>query len=194
MEPDHKLEKALLKYSELGHINTVRESLEKGANVNYCNLKGATPLHYAANKGHIQIAQSLLEYGARVNTQEDSKRTPLHFAAGDGFTDIVKLLLVNGAYINERNIRDETALHYATRYKHVPVVQILLDDPKINVDVRDSSGYKAADYIHDDSAVDQPDCKKNNAITMLFFKYEEKKKKEREREIFKMEYKKFKDV
>jgi len=41
--------------------------LEKDANVNIADKRGATPLHRSASKGNIAIVTLLMEYGKKLN-------------------------------------------------------------------------------------------------------------------------------
>jgi len=53
----------------------------EGANVNYRDEYGFTPLHQAAINGHPQVVQALIEKGADVNVEDNNGFTPLHQAA-----------------------------------------------------------------------------------------------------------------
>jgi ankyrin repeat protein len=77
--------------------------IEQGADVNYKDKDGFTPLHNALNlPSQIETARYLLKVGADINAQTyKEKWTPLHFAVsnsiGNEFDDVIRMLLDAGA-------------------------------------------------------------------------------------------------
>lgn len=93
----------------LGGMDTVREMLEDGADVNGCAPGSSwTALHAAAGEGRTDIVKVLLEHGADVNRQSDNGNTPLHLAALWGRNETVKVLLASGADVTIRNDDGQT--------------------------------------------------------------------------------------
>jgi ankyrin repeat protein len=86
----------------LGHENTARALIERGADVNARDDRGNTPLHWSVSYWH--------------------KGHPPKI-------EIVRLLLDNGAEINARNGRGETALALAERSIPVEALLALLRQP-----------------------------------------------------------------
>jgi ankyrin repeat protein len=74
----------------MGHIDVVKELLEKGAYLNTANKYGNPPLLIACRGDHIDIIQLLLENGANVNTVGEYDYTPLHIACIKGHIEVVK--------------------------------------------------------------------------------------------------------
>lgn len=67
--------------------------VEAGADVNWIDGEGVTPLILAAFKGHEDIARLLLEQGADTTIRDQWDRTALDYALRRGDTDpIVQLL------------------------------------------------------------------------------------------------------
>jgi len=132
-----------------GDLIDVQTALENGANPNFKNNIGWTPIHLAAVKGHVEIVRVLLERGADPNAKENIYGwTPLHIAANIGYFRIVKLLLERGADPNAKDNDGRTPLHIAAREGRVEIVKILLErgaDPRI----ADNEGHTPLDYAKD---------------------------------------------
>lgn len=104
-----------------GKVNTVRNLLEKHADVHARFDDGETPLHQVAqaadSAGHRDVARMLLEWGADVNAVDDGGITPLACAAYEGWAGMCRVLLEGGA----KDLPDEvgrTAFIKAMTYGH----------------------------------------------------------------------------
>lgn len=98
----------------------VRLLLERGADPNYTNKKGRTPLHSVAANGYTEMAKLLLDYGALVDIKDFGGRTPLFRAARVSFTmrrnpgeaagriEVARLLLEHGADPRHEDIEGVT--------------------------------------------------------------------------------------
>ncbi len=73
--------------------------IENGANVNYVNAVGWTPVSIAADNGDHKIVKLLLENGASstINHKDILRNSPLHKAIRKGSLETVKLLVEHGA-------------------------------------------------------------------------------------------------
>ena len=78
------------------NTESLKNLIEKGADVNAKNKYEQTTLHYAAREGHTEIVEFLIEKGADVNAKDKYGWTPLRLAAENDHTEIVKSLLANG--------------------------------------------------------------------------------------------------
>jgi ankyrin repeat protein len=101
-----------------GNIETVKQLLAAGRDVNTKALGGKTPLHHAAMEGHKEIAELLIAKGADVNARnERMDATPLFmrlpFGAAAGHKEIIELLIAKGADVNARDKYGFTPLHWA---------------------------------------------------------------------------------
>src|SRR5262245_3065990 len=75
-------------------------------------LRGASPLHWAAHCNAVQVCERLIHLGADVNdSATDWWLTPLAWAADAGSADAVELLLKRGADVNQDAVVGTTALH-----------------------------------------------------------------------------------
>jgi ankyrin repeat protein len=79
------------------------------------NMRGWTPLIYAAFNGHTEVAAYLLDHGAAIDARADNGFTALIAAARSGHEAMTVLLLKRGANPNVRDDKGETAMDYALR-------------------------------------------------------------------------------
>ena len=101
--PEYTQALGILSY--LGNIKLVRLALDHGADVNAFDLRGRTPLMYAAVSDFqpLDVVESLIEHGADMNAKSrykdsgDAGRTPLDLARLRGNTPIVDFLMKSGA-------------------------------------------------------------------------------------------------
>ncbi len=93
-------------------IDRVRLLVDMGANVNYRNFNGNTPLHgiilHAPSRElqvNLEIIAFLIEKGANVNARTDNGTTPLTRAAAHPSTppELIAVLLTYGADINAKD-------------------------------------------------------------------------------------------
>lgn len=117
--------------------------LERGADPNALNIRGATPLHSAALNGNAQAAGVLLRAGARIDVVSPRLGTPLYLTAhnlsgigGQEVTpemrkaqaEVARLLIEQGANPNYVHAETgETPLFGAIRNRHDDLANMLLD-------------------------------------------------------------------
>ncbi len=133
----------LIRTAGQGDIGTVRELLDKGANVNTRDKEhGWTALMAAALSGSIDIVQLLLARGAHVDERDNFSWTPLMIASRSGHSDIVRVLLDAGADVNAKTGTGYTALMASAKQGHADVVKLLITRGA-DVNARDQSGWRA---------------------------------------------------
>uniref|UniRef100_A0A3B3ST66 E3 ubiquitin-protein ligase HACE1 n=1 Tax=Paramormyrops kingsleyae TaxID=1676925 RepID=A0A3B3ST66_9TELE len=98
-----------------GSVECLVLLLKKGANPNYQDISGCTPLHLAARNGQKKCMGRLLEYNADVN-----------ICNNEGLTATVLCLLDSGADINRPNVSGATPLYFACSHGQRDTAQILL--------------------------------------------------------------------
>lgn len=98
------------------------------------------PLHVAASFGSSEHVQQLLRLGADVNELNSGDQTPLLCAARQGNWRTVPTLIGAGADVNVQDSYGNTPLHLAALYGYLPIVQDLLNAPRINVLLRNNEG------------------------------------------------------
>ena len=129
--------------AKTGDVFKVKELLARGADANFRNQHGSTPLIEASMRGYQATVKALLECGANVDAADSlSGATALSFAALTGQSETVELLLRYGANINAKDFDGRTALFEAALSGHLKVVAILLKRGA-DINVRDIGGRTA---------------------------------------------------
>lgn len=85
-----------------GHYDTVRQLINKGADINACDNNGKSPLYLACEYGHVNVVELLLGNEAAVNLCDNDGASSLFIASEQGHDVIVNLLLNHGADVNNR--------------------------------------------------------------------------------------------
>lgn len=117
---------ALLDAAREGDLESAKQHLAAGADMEFRNQQGLTALHVAASKGHNKVAELLIAKGANVNTSgRFIGTTPLDSAALLGHKKMVELLIDSGADINPQIISGETPLQRAEQSGHSEIAEIL---------------------------------------------------------------------
>ncbi|KAL6812589.1 ankyrin repeat-containing domain protein [Trichoderma sp. SZMC 28015] len=124
------------------YLKRIRRLIDNGTDINGCDIRGWTPLHYACHTGNASehVARLLLEKGALVNVQGRDGTAPIHCAAIEGHFKIVQLLLEFGANIDILDGFGSTALHAAALKGSAEVFQCLFSQSRIT---RDKQGRTA---------------------------------------------------
>ena len=100
-----KIDRTLIAAIAGGDIETVKQHLAAGVDVNAKNKVGGTPLHYAALEGRKEIVELLIAKGADVNATDGDGDTALHLAGSTtASTEIAELLISKGADVNAMNL------------------------------------------------------------------------------------------
>ena len=146
-EEAKRLSTALLEASGKGVLNTVKNLISAGADVNHQKY-GETALWRASREGHVEVVKALLSAGAKVDIQNPHMEgwTALMGASSKGHVEVVKALLSAGANVNHQNKHrwnyGRTALMGASSKGHVKVAKILIF-AGANVNLQDKYGWTA---------------------------------------------------
>ena len=112
---------------ETVNIETVKQAIAAGADLDAKMQGGYTPLHLAAIYDHKEIAEILIAEGADVNAKNKRDMTPLHQAARSGRKEIAELLIAKGADVNAKESGLGTdPLHRAAFRGHEAIVELLI--------------------------------------------------------------------
>lgn len=141
---------ALYNASEHGATAVVRDLLAGGANPNWQNVTGWTPLMIAAAERHPDTVIVLLDAKANPNLRNRLGRTALMFAASYGQDAIVERLLAAGADPNivAGDATGWTALVAAAAAGHAGVVETLLRGGA-NPAIKSKQGESALDFARE---------------------------------------------
>ncbi|KAJ8749137.1 hypothetical protein K2173_013744 [Erythroxylum novogranatense] len=111
-----------------GDVNSIRALCREGANLEWIDQEGKTPLIVACmDSGLFNVAKALIELGANVDAYRPGRHagTPLHHAAKRGLHETVNLLLSSGANALVRNDDCHTALDVARIKGYTNVVRAI---------------------------------------------------------------------
>ena len=106
-------------------IETVKQAIAAGADLDAKMQGGYTPLHLAAIYDHKEIARILITEGADVNAKNKYDMTPLHQAARSGRNKIAELLIAKGAEVNAKDENSLTPLDQAIERKKTGTIDLL---------------------------------------------------------------------
>ena len=113
-----------------GKLGLVRRLVRGGADVDWADEEGRTPLFVTAGKGHAAVVRCLgKELGAAVNQANNEGTTPLWVAAENGHLSVVRCLGKElGAAVNQACEDGETPLYVAAEHGRMDVVRYLVTD------------------------------------------------------------------
>ena len=128
----------LLKAVKSGELKTVKELIDKGADVNTRDRDGWSLLHWSIYNNHDDISHFLIARGADVRSKtQHGKRVPpffidpdwtvLHAAARFRDLELLKLLIDKGADINAKDEGGRAVIHEAGNEGHWEIVRYLID-------------------------------------------------------------------
>ena len=130
-----------------GDIEMVKLLIKNGADVNFADVYGQTPLFLAIHISDHKIVELLIKENADVNEVDKYGRNPLHTAIdvletsslsiftfiehGIAF-EIVKLLISEGTIISHESNNGETPLRLAATNDNIEMVKLLIEEGEIS--------------------------------------------------------------
>lgn len=124
-----------------GSESTARYLLEQGANAQYVDSGGFTPLHVGAGRCSLPILELLISKGADVNRVNGIGKTPLFYALDRERWSNAKFLIAQGADIHG-HIGEGPALNVAAKRGGLELVELLIAKG-VDVNGQDYSGETA---------------------------------------------------
>jgi ankyrin repeat protein len=109
-----------------GQVDDAKRAIRLGANIDFPNAAGSTPLMDACRGNQRDIAELLLKKGASTKGFDDRMRTALHIAVEES-EDLVELLVEYGANLEDANVNGDTALLLAVIANKSAAVFFLLE-------------------------------------------------------------------
>lgn len=132
-------------------LETVKQQLEMGVDINTKNDTGQTPLHVSRNKAivtmliskgadvnavdengmapifskDVDLSKILVEAGADINQRSNKGNTPLIFYSYSGYIEGIQYLVSLGASVNARNSDGQTAYDIAETFGHHKLLEYL---------------------------------------------------------------------
>lgn len=100
--------------------------LDKGADLNHVDKKGATALHRFCYAGASDLVTCLLRRKPRLDVRDDIFGTPLHCGVISGTIDVVMALVEAGAPLNATDINGNTAVHVAAKLNRHNILRVLI--------------------------------------------------------------------
>ncbi|RLN90022.1 hypothetical protein BBJ28_00026255, partial [Nothophytophthora sp. Chile5] len=129
----------LIKAARSGSVQSVKQALEFGIDVDALSSDHWTALMAASLKGHTDVVELLLANKASIDAQRPGGDTALNIACFYGQVGAVRALLASGAAIELADDQGFTALMSASRKGHTDVVELLLAN-KASVDTQRPNG------------------------------------------------------
>lgn len=147
------------KAAQTGNSEIFNLLLQYDLNPNTTSKSGHTPLHFAAKYGHHEIVKTLLANKCELKTNA-ILRTPLHEASlnqSESASKIVELLLNYDPNPNNPDKNGQTPLHLSSITGCAATTRILVSQPNIEIDFKDSLGCTALHHavINDNPLVCQ---------------------------------------
>ena len=167
-----------------GDVEAVKQFIASGTDVDAKdnislwmkdNIRGRTPLYWAAWTGEMEIAELLIDAGADVNAKNDEGRTPLDLAIQNSAwphvrrkrTEIAALLRKHGGKTGEW-LKAGESIHIAARVGHIEAVKHHLA-AGTDVNAKDEDGKTPLDHAEAEweGDVDEVNAARNEVADLL---------------------------
>ena len=114
---------------EINNIEIMKWLIFKslGADLNFTNFCGSTPLTFAILKGNLDIIELLVKSGADINFEDKLRWIPLTRAIEAENIDIVRFLCQKGADLNMKVSTGWTPIVKAVSKDNMEIIRLLID-------------------------------------------------------------------
>jgi ankyrin repeat protein len=100
---DKKMKK-LFSVAKKGNLDTIKQILDKGKDINITDNKGHTLLHIAAMEGHVEIVKYLIANKIGMDKLDNNGCSAFEIACGQDFYEIIKILSESGCNLYTNGI------------------------------------------------------------------------------------------
>ena len=114
----------LIDASMKGNIESARQAIAEGADVNALDTRGRAPIQNALHSGNIEAVKLLIDSDANLNVKSANSWTPLYEAVLIGDLETVKLLLENGAQVNAKDQMGGTAMDQVQDKQIIDILRV----------------------------------------------------------------------
>ena len=109
-----------------GDSKTVQKFIEDGFDLNHCDQKGSTAVHYAAKSGNVDVLMVLKNAGANIHGENNEGTNSVMSASiGTGDCNTVRWLIEQGVDVNHCSKKGVTAVHIAAKQGNLDVLKLL---------------------------------------------------------------------
>ncbi|XP_063420441.1 ankyrin repeat, PH and SEC7 domain containing protein secG-like [Mytilus trossulus] len=98
--------------------------IESGADSNYADEAGCTPLHYAALEGYVDLIVQMIQNGGNVRKVDMNGETAIHKAARKGHIEVIVAIVAHGGDINILNMHGHSGLELSVIRKDANAVRL----------------------------------------------------------------------
>ena len=123
-----------------GFVTEIDRLIERGADVNFRNVEGYTPLFFAVYYNKLETVKALLAHSPTLDYFyfTTTSETALLIAVKMNYLDIAEALIRAGAQIDLADSKGAAPLHYASLYGYAEMTDMLLYyDAQINLKTDD---------------------------------------------------------
>ena len=136
----------LIRASENGYLEILKELVEKGSDIEAKNKDGYTALIRASQRGYFDIVKCLVESGADINAKDNDGDSALIHASIYGRSEIAKYFVDKGADTSEMTIIEWSGVGWLEKVQECINVGA-------NVNAKDSRGSGSTALIRDRKSV-----------------------------------------
>jgi ankyrin repeat protein len=111
---------------ELLNIEKIEEYINYGAELNYKDNNGNSPIICASREGHVKVVELLLSKGANPNDKNNNGYSPIIAASQYGHVKVVELLLSKGANPNDKDNDGNSPIIWAISRNNIELFKLLL--------------------------------------------------------------------
>ncbi|EFQ99174.1 ankyrin repeat domain-containing protein 52 [Nannizzia gypsea CBS 118893] len=120
-------------YNYEGHVGTLVKKY--GADIEFKDKDGRTPLHVSATCARDEIFEDLLDNGADINARDNDQETPLMIACKGTHAPFIDLLMQRGADITLLNANGRNAMEVSNSLFGLKMMLLYAVDPQLKAKI-----------------------------------------------------------